>query len=176
MKDADGYVSKYTRRKENFAREGTLVVLDPQGVKIEEATYRNDTLDGLRLIFYQTGDTQIVETYRNGKFEGPFNAYYPSGQLELEGQYENDAMTGRWKRYYDSGELMEIVTFSDNEENGPFFEYYRNGNLKAEGHYLNGDNEHGSLKLYNEEGEHIKTMNCDHGVCRTIWEKEKEIQ
>jgi antitoxin component YwqK of YwqJK toxin-antitoxin module len=83
--------------------------------------------------------------------------------------YKDGAMEGPWKRYYPSGQLMETVQFSNNEENGPFVEYYENGNLKAEGQYYHGDNEHGLLKLYAENGELIRKMECDSGRCRTIW-------
>ena len=78
-------------------------------------------------------------------------------------------MTGKWKKYYESGALFEEVTFSDNKENGPFIEYYENGNLKAEGEYLEGDNEHGLLSLYNEKGELERKMECQKGICKTIW-------
>ena len=66
---------------------------------------------------------------------------------------------------------MEEVSFQDNQENGPFTEYHENGQLKAEGYYQEGDNEHGLLKIYDKQGELVKTMNCQHGVCRTVWEK-----
>ena len=81
-------------------------------------------------------------------------------------------MQGIWKKYYESGKLMESVTMRDNEENGPFVEYWENGNLKAEGAYLDGDNEDGELKLYDEHGELEKTMQCERGMCYTTWKKE----
>ena len=173
--DSYGFSEKYTRRKSNYAKEGTYLKMDKEGRIFEEALYHNDTLNGLRILYYETGDTQIVETYSNGLFEGDYRAFYENGQLELEGNYEYNEMTGEWKRYYDTGELMETVTFSENEENGPFYEYYQNGNLKAEGYYKNGDNEHGLLKKYNEEGKLIQTMNCENGICRTVW-KDKSVE
>lgn len=170
--DSTGYVIKYTRRAFDYAREGEYTRSAPNGKLLEVAHYANDTLDGLRILFYETGDTQIVETYKNGNFEGVYKAFYPNGQLELLGQYAANAMDGEWKRYYDTGELMEVVTLRENMENGPFKEYYKNGNLKAEGNYKDGDNENGLLKLYDESGTLIRTMNCEMGVCRTIWKKE----
>ena len=80
-------------------------------------------------------------------------------------------MDGVWKRYYDTGELREEVNFVNNDENGPFREYYKNGNIKAEGTYINGPNEQGELKEYNEDGELIKIMSCTNGICNTIWVK-----
>lgn len=171
--DADGYLEKYSRDKTTYAKDGLYTKLDPQGKKLEEATFRNDTLHGPRILYNENGDTQIVELYQMGVFEGTYKAFYPNGQLELIGNYEYNSMYGEWKRYYETGELMEVVTFQDNEENGPFFEYYKNGNLEAEGFYRNGDKEHGLLKLYFEDGELKRTMNCENGVCHTIWKSDR---
>ena len=91
----------------------------------------------------------------------------------MEGVYINNQIEGVWFKYYPTGELMEEVHFSKNLENGPFKEYYKNGQLSVEGHYKDGDNEHGELKFYSEDGAHIKTMDCDRGMCRTIWKLEE---
>lgn len=172
--DSYGYTERYQRSKDDFARQGLYQKFDEQGRLMEEATYENDTLSGLRVLYFEKGDTQIVETYRQGIFDGPYRSYYESGQLNLSGQYEANEMTGDWDRYYKNGQLMERVRFKDNAENGPFIEYHENGNLKAEGAYLNGDNEHGLLKLYDEQGELKRKMNCEQGICRTIWKREGE--
>lgn len=169
-----GYVERFERKKEDFARQGLYEKFSEDGKKIETAYYESDSLNGLRIVFFENGDTQIVESYKMGAFEGPYRLYHENGQMELEGQYVDNAMKGAWKRYYENGALMEVVQFENNAENGPFVEYHPNGKLKAEGAYLEGDNEHGELKLYNEEGELVRIMNCDHGICRTQWKAEGE--
>jgi antitoxin component YwqK of YwqJK toxin-antitoxin module len=173
QRDEYGYTEMYFRDKVDYAKEGLYERFNTDDIKVEEAHYNNDTLDGYRILYYETGDTQIVEHYQKGRFDGPFLAYYDNGKIEIEGQYVYNEMDGPWKRYYRDGQLMEVVTFRENAENGPFTEYHPNGKLKAEGTYVNGDGEHGLLKLYDESGELIKTMNCDYGVCRTVWSKEK---
>lgn len=170
--DAYGNTERYTRRLDDYAKEGKYSKMSPEGNLIETANFHNDTLNGLRVIYYESGDTQIVEHYKNGMFVGPYQAFYEGGNLELEGSYAANSMEGTWKRFYPTGQLMEEVNFQDNQENGPFTEYHENGQLKAEGYYKDGDNEHGLLKIYDEQGELVKTMNCQHGVCRTVWEKE----
>ncbi|PHN07387.1 toxin-antitoxin system YwqK family antitoxin [Flavilitoribacter nigricans] len=170
--DAYGNTERFTRRLDNYAKEGKYSKMSPEGNLLETAEFYNDSLNGARVIYYENGDTQIVEHYEGGTFAGPYQAYYEGGQLELEGSYTANSMEGTWKRYYPSGQLMEEVSFQDNQENGPFVEYHENGKLKAEGYYKEGDNEHGLLKIYDETGELVKTMNCQHGVCRTVWEKE----
>jgi len=170
--DAAGYTERYERRKADYAKEGKYVKLDPRGKLLEEAQYTNDTLDGYRILYYESGDTQIVEKYDMGTFSGFYKVFHPNGQKKLVGQYQNDKMTGKWRAYYENGQLKEVVTFRNNNENGPFVEYYPNGNLKAEGTYLNGDFEHGELKLYDENGNHSKTMMCNRGKCETTWQAE----
>jgi antitoxin component YwqK of YwqJK toxin-antitoxin module len=169
-----GYVERFERRTDDFAKHGLYEKRDADGKLIETAFYENDTLNGPRVVFFETGDTQIVETYQMGIFEGPYRLYHENGAIELTGDYINNEMKGLWTRFYDNGAVMEKVQFENNEENGPFVEYYANGNLKAEGAYLNGDNEHGELKLYNEAGELIRVMNCDNGICRTQWKADSE--
>ncbi len=172
-KDHDGYTERYQRRVSDYAKEGLYVKIDPQGKKVEEATYTSDTLHGWRILYYESGDTQVIENYRMGKFEGEYKIFYPDGQVKLTGRYVHNQMSGAWQGFYENGALKEVVTFERNQENGPFVEYYPNGKLKAEGTYLNGDYEHGELKLYDETGKHIKTMMCNKGVCQTTWEAEK---
>ena len=171
--DEFGNTVRYERRKTDFARQGWAYTTAPDGTLVEAAHYVNDTLDGQRILFTETGDTSIVERYRMGAFAGPYRLYHPNGKLKQEGNYVDNKMTGVWKSYHDNGQLREEVLFENNLENGPFVEYHANGKLAAEGAYLDGDSEHGELKLYNEAGELIRTMNCDRGRCTTTWAAEE---
>lgn len=168
-----GYREVFQQEKGSGMKQGKYQKYASDGVLIEEAFFVSDTLDGARILYYPSGDTLLIETYRMGSFHGVFKAFYESGGLELVGAYVDNAMAGEWRKYYKSGNLMEVVTFADNEENGPFTEYYENGNLKASGNYLNGDREHGLLFLYDEEGVLIRKMDCDQGLCKTIWKTEE---
>lgn len=167
--DEYGYTVRIQRRKDNKQRQGLYARMAPGGKLIEEAYYESDSLQGLRILYYETGDTHIVETYRAGLFEGPFREYYEDGKLMQKGMYTNNEMDGEWTSYHPGGQVSEVVNFKGNEENGPFIQYYPNGNIKATGSYLNGDNEHGELKLYDEQGQHIRTMLCEEGRCRSSW-------
>lgn len=142
---------------------------DSVGKIREAAVYLNDQLDGLRVLFFPSGDTLIVESYAQGNFQGPYRIYYPNGRLKMRGQYRDNKMEGIWAKYNEAGQLLEEVTFHDNLENGPFREYFPSGQLQVEGTYLDGDKEHGELTFYNESGELVKTMQCDRGLCRTVW-------
>lgn len=172
--DEYGRTVRYERRKTDFARQGEYRVTDAQGNLLEVAQYRADTLHGVRVLLEPSGDTSVVEHYQNGRFEGDYRTYHPNGKLRQQGRYVGNAMTGTWRTYYEDGTLKEEVAFEENEENGPFKEYHPNGKLAAEGSYANGDNEHGELKLYDENGALRRTMQCNHGRCTTTWTVEVE--
>lgn len=167
--DEYGNLERYQRRVSDYAREGWSLRISPEGEVIEAAHYVHDTLDGNRFLFFESGDTSVVETYRGGQFDGPYRVYREDGSLMLEGQFAANVREGEWRGYYPNGQLKEVVQFQDNAENGPFTEYHPNGKLKAEGYYREGDNEDGQLKLYNENGELTRRMDCRMGRCSTVW-------
>ncbi len=150
-------------------KEGSYKRWSKSGKPIEEAHFSNGQLDKMRILYFENGDTQIVENYRGGLFHGKYKTFYPNGKIQLVGQYQDNKMEGLWIKYYEDGTLMEKVHFSNNLENGAFQEYYPNGIIKTEGKYRNGDNEHGRLKMFDETGRHVKSMECQDGICKTIW-------
>ncbi len=142
------------------------------GKLMEECYYTDGKLDQMRILYFENGDTQIVESYQKGIFHGPYRSFYPDGQTQFVGQYLDNQMEGLWIKFYETGAVMEKTHFSKNLENGPFQEFYPGGVLKTTGTYRNGDNEHGQLKVYDETGQHIKTMECQDGICKTLWQLE----
>lgn len=174
--DFQGHVLQYAIINSTGERHGRFVKLDQEGNLLEEAQYRQGKLDGNRIIYYANQDTLIIESHMNGQFQGAYRTYHPGNQLKLEGTYIDNKMQGTWKMYYETGELKEEITFVNNLENGPFVEYHKNGQIAVTGSYLNGNNENGTLKFYDEAGTHYKTMECNEGLCRTAWKREEEIQ
>ena len=83
------------------------------------------------------------------------------------GYYRQDKMIGDWNYYFQNQQLKEIVRFKDNEENGHFVEYYKNGKVKVRGNYYRGDQRHGLIEFFNQEGKLTKVMNCLFGDCKT---------
>jgi len=159
--------------KEDSIKHGKYIAYHEDGSVFEESTYVDGHVHGVRMMYYE-GDKKIktLENYDNGEMKGLFEEYHLNGQVSFSGMFVEGSMEGVFKKYSESGQLIEEVTFADSEENGPFKEYHLNGQLAAEGAYKHGDNEDGQLKLYDEDGELIKEMLCDVGVCRTTWEKE----
>ncbi len=162
-----------TLRKNPTIKNGVYKRYHEKKVLAEVAHYKNDTLDGQRILFYENGDTMSIETHLMGNFHGPFYDFHENGTLRLEMNYIDNKIEGKSKAYYDNGQLKEIVTFVANEEVGPFIEYHSNGKLKAEGNYIDGGLEQGELLLYDLNGKLEKKMDCKKGICYTTWTPEK---
>ena len=172
IKDENGNVIERYHLNEQEQKHGAYSAYNASGEVTETANYSNDKLEGERKVYTADGNLEILENYKNNIMEGPYTVYHPNGQVSFEAEYTNGVLNGTTKSYNKDGSLKEEVTFSMNEENGPFKEYYANGNLEWEGTYLNGDNEFGLLKKYDESGELVKKMMCDSmAICRTIWTK-----
>jgi antitoxin component YwqK of YwqJK toxin-antitoxin module len=169
-KDEEGrVVAEWQVRPGTEIKQGPYKRFNENGMLIEKAQYKNDSLEGTREIYHPNGKIFIVESYAKGSFQGPYSSYFENGNLESEGEYRGGSMEGVWNFYYPSGSIKERVTFTSNEENGPFEEFFENGNIKARGNYKDGDYEHGLLELFDSTGTLIRKMDCDIGRCRTIW-------
>lgn len=173
VKDDQGQLSEKYQVNEAQQKHG-IYESYLSGVLLERADYNNGKLNGKREMFYPNGNVEINENYLNDQLTGTYKSYFEDGTLSQEANYLNGMMEGLIKTYYPDGSLKEEVMMIANNENGPFKEYHKNGQVKWEGQYLNGDNEFGELKEYNEAGELIKKMTCDSMArCTTTWTIEK---
>jgi len=158
---------------EDSTKHGLYEAFFDNGDIQEKSTYMNGALDGTRTIYHSNGNVEVEENYVKDVMEGSFKAFHENGKLNIEVPYKNGQMNGTLKRYYDTGSLQEEVAMVGGMENGPFKEYFANGKVEWEGNYIDGDNEEGLLTQFSEDGSTIKKMECDNGVCRTIWTKEE---
>ncbi len=166
--DSGNLVERYQVDKEGV-KNGVYEYYNA-GTLVSKANYSEGIQSGKRVIFYENGKPEIEENYVKGQLDGEYKVFYETGELKLIMLYSNNTIQGQVRKFYPSGQLMEDVAFIDNEENGPFVEYWENGNLKWQGAYLNGDNEFGELKKYNENGDLVRKLMCDSlAVCRTFW-------
>ncbi|MCB0532921.1 MAG: toxin-antitoxin system YwqK family antitoxin [Lewinellaceae bacterium] len=166
-----GQLERFERRKKDFAKEGLYQRYHEDGYLLEEAHYANDSLQGERKFFFPNGKTERIEHHQHGVFHGKYQQFYETGQIQLEQEFKNGVLEGIGTAWYPNGQMKEKVTFSNNEENGAFEEWYENGKLKATGNYLDGDNEDGTLKLYDTLGQLERILECQRGACRTTWER-----
>ncbi len=174
LKDENGAVVERFQVTKDSTRHGEFSAYYPDGSPKETALYSQGKLNGERKIFYPNGQVEIHERYEMDVMEGPYKVFHDNGNLKLVVNFYGGVMEGPLKAFYSDGVLKEELKMEDNNENGPFKEYYSNGNIHWEGNYLNGDNEFGELKEYNEDGVLIRIMECDSlAICKTTWKKEE---
>ena len=89
--------------------------------------------------YEETGNTALVQTFENGKQNGPFEVHYLDGKLQIKGNYKDDKKDGVWKYYREDGTLEGKVTYKNDEANGKYESYFENGKtLYSDGTYING--------------------------------------
>ena len=87
------------------------------GCSKEKGNFKDGKRDGLRTIYWETGQLAYQGMYRRGKEEGVHERFYPNGQLERRGRYSIGSRHGRWdwferdgrpleSRIYDYGEMI----------------------------------------------------------------------
>lgn len=163
------YKEVFHLSKKTGKKSGTYEKFYPDGNLYEKAEFNEGELHGERQLLFPNGQVEVLENYVNGQYQGIAKTYYEGGQLRNEGQYNDNAADGIWKSFYSNGQLKEEVVYVQNEEQGPFKEWHENGNIKAQGTYKDGDNEDGELKLFDENGQLLRKMDCKMGACKTVW-------
>ena len=68
---------------------GVMVRKYESGQKVEEATYKDGKLEGLRTVFHENGQKKIEQTWKDGKAEGLQTIWHENGQKGLEGTWKD---------------------------------------------------------------------------------------
>ena len=170
VKDERGkVVERFEILKKSKLRHGLYERFYSTDTLAEVQHYDHEQPIGEHILYYENGKMQQLTTLNpKGEFEGICKSFFETGTLQSEGKYSHNAMNGEWKFYFPSGELKEVVNFVDNTENGAFTEYFQNGKIAAKGTYKN-EKEEGSLELFNEDGSLKRRMNCESGICKTVF-------
>jgi antitoxin component YwqK of YwqJK toxin-antitoxin module len=80
----------------------------------------------------------ILENYKNGKLEGLRSVYYPSGNIAEEISYQNNIKNGLYKSFSENGIILEQSIYKNNEYNGLATFKDAQGNVVSKGLFLNG--------------------------------------
>jgi len=121
------------------SREGKWVYYHQDGKSImTEEFYKNDLLDGERVVYFENGTVAqrinyvqgkenglethfsengvVVKTYTHvdGKLHGPVKLYELDGTIMREGNYKDNKKHGTWK-YYTNGKLEKTLKFPLNK-------------------------------------------------------------
>ena len=90
-------------------------------------------------------------SFKDGKKDGPWVAYWSNGQLRSEGDFKDGERDGPWVYYHENGQLREKGDFKDGIQEGPWVYYHENGQLWEKGDFKDGFQE-GPWVVYNKDG------------------------
>ncbi|HLW38836.1 MAG TPA: hypothetical protein VL021_00925 [Brumimicrobium sp.] len=117
----------------------------PSGHYSSTETYKNDELDGEKIIFYGPEVTidkvKLVlrkDHYKDGRLNGPFVEYFPDGVLKGEGVYKEGALDGLVKRYHPNGRLLFEERWKNRKKHGLWKTFDEDGKELGRKYYNNG--------------------------------------
>lgn len=86
---------------------GRWTLLDAQGRRLIEGTYRRGVPHGSWTYWHVSGRKVLAGACRDGQRVGVWSAWYPSGQKQSEIAYADGLPHGPARRWWDNGELAE---------------------------------------------------------------------
>jgi len=96
--------------------------------------YKNDVLEGQRVIYYENKQISETAEYQQGKKEGKQLVYSVKGVLIKEFTYKNDMLEGVNKFFNGRGQLTIEGKFEKNKKIG-IWKYYAQGKLVKQKQY-----------------------------------------
>jgi antitoxin component YwqK of YwqJK toxin-antitoxin module len=148
----------------NQKKDSTWVNYNAQGLVLGVESFKNDKLNGRKVIYYLEGQIETeklnplsISMYKNDTLNGDYKELFSTGRLKLIGKYENGKRVVEWKEYYPNGNIYKVFRYkndlihgwstsynNDGEENGKFLYQY--------GEKLSGKDLENFLKLCEKKG------------------------
>lgn len=126
--------------------------------KVSEGKVVNKQYEGEWKYYHKDMDAiMTLEYYRAGKLEGIRKVFYKSGEIAEEATYRNGSKEGPYKKYAENGVVLEESTFKSGNPHGPTIVRDVNGKVVTIGQYKNGKSV-GVWKYY-ENGQLVKEEN-----------------
>ena len=116
-------------------RENSFII-NFLGNKIGEEFYKNDTLDGLFLQWYDDGLPKVEGQYIDGLFDGKWVYYDVYGKVVGVGNFTNG--TGVQKGWWPNGNIKREIPYLNNQKHGIEKWYDEDGKLEKEIRHLSG--------------------------------------
>ncbi len=126
----------------NFAKDlknGNMIILSYKGDTVQKGFYKNDTLNGVFIQYYEGNKIRSKTTFKNGLLNGKLEEFYnnstknnPAGTLSKTAYYIDNQLDKDVIVYYESGKIKTIETFKNNMQIGTIYTYYDfNPNIPA---------------------------------------------
>ncbi|SFJ07889.1 toxin-antitoxin system YwqK family antitoxin [Olleya namhaensis] len=105
--------------------------------KISEGKMRGRNHIGKWVIYHNKSDQVMTEELYNdkGKLEGLRQVYYLSGQVAEKALYRDGLLHGEANWFAENGKLIKVITYKNDKFDGVYKAYNKQGVIATEGHY-----------------------------------------
>jgi len=112
---------------------------DSKGKKISEGNFKGKLKEGKWIYFHKDGKTLMAEEiYVNDKLEGVRKVYYKSGNPSDEMNYKNGVLEGKLFKYAESGQIITEEFYVNNSKHGKAVYRDPSGNIVEQGEFVDG--------------------------------------
>lgn len=112
---------------------------DSKGKKISEGNFKGKLKEGKWIYFHKDGKTLMAEEiYVNDKLEGVRKVYYKSGNPSDEMNYKNGVLEGKLFKYAESGQIITEEFYVNNSKHGKAVYRDPSGNIVEQGQFVDG--------------------------------------
>lgn len=125
-----------------------------------------DTSDYKLIMFYNSGDTNLVCSVSQNMRNGISTFYYENGRMKYRIGYKNDQLHGKVFYWYPNGQLWQKATYSNGELDDTICDYYETGVIKSIGFFDDGA---GEIRYYHPNGKLWKTGKVLNGKEEGVW-------
>ena len=119
----------------NFSKDlknENMIILSYKGDTIQKGFYKNDTLNGVFVQYYEGNKIRSKTTFKNGLLNGKLEEFYNNGILSKTAYYIDNQLDKDEITYYESGKIKAIETYKNNMQTGIIYTYYDfNANIPA---------------------------------------------
>jgi antitoxin component YwqK of YwqJK toxin-antitoxin module len=124
-----------------FAKDGSCYTtfFEPTGTKVSEGKEINKLREG-EWVYYHFKAKSIMakETYKQGKIEGVRRVFFPSGEIAEETSYINGIKDGPYRKFTEKALVLEEATYKNDKYEGPAIYRDSKGNIVSQGVYKAG--------------------------------------
>jgi antitoxin component YwqK of YwqJK toxin-antitoxin module len=155
------------RLKEQVSASGldlTAEEFAEDGKPISEKMFRKSKPQGTWKFYAADGkNLTLKEIYDKGELNGIRTIYYPSGQRQVEETRLHGLVTGMVTNYYESGKVLSESLYHGSRQHGLYKSFHENGQVKEQGQYV-ANKRHKEWVEFDETGKLIKTYVFNAGI------------
>ena len=139
----------------------------PNGQIKNKISYYKGILQGQRIDYYETGQTESIVKYVNGKKDSVGIFFYPNEQIDCIENCSVGKLQGISTSYFENGKLKSILKYEKGKLDSIASWYYQNGQISCIATYRSGTRQ-GIQTCYYEDGKIQSIVKYDKGKSDSI--------